>query len=257
MTPPGWPSATGSAGCCWPATRRTSTRRPAGGLNLGVQDAFNLGWKLAAEVNGWVTVLHQGGTTLQVALDFTQSTEFRTDLIQLNYQNLLGRALYSYERHAEALAAMNKSLSLDPQSMMIYTGVFTRHPQLKIVDAEVNFGWIPYWKQQMDQSYEQQKGWARFPFAGKPSATLGKNVFVTVLDDKVGFDMVEQEPVLAEVALFSIDYPHSVCLWPNTAKYIEESTENVAPAAKRKILAGNAQEPSTAHRADNLPVAIA
>ena len=29
-TPPGWPSATGAAGCCWPATRRTSTRRPAG-----------------------------------------------------------------------------------------------------------------------------------------------------------------------------------------------------------------------------------
>ena len=29
-TPPGWPSATGTAGCCWPATRRTSTRRPAG-----------------------------------------------------------------------------------------------------------------------------------------------------------------------------------------------------------------------------------
>jgi 2-polyprenyl-6-methoxyphenol hydroxylase-like FAD-dependent oxidoreductase len=30
-TPPGWPSATESAGRCWPATRRTSTRRPAGG----------------------------------------------------------------------------------------------------------------------------------------------------------------------------------------------------------------------------------
>ena len=25
----------------------------AQGLNLGIQDAFNLGWKLAAEVNGW------------------------------------------------------------------------------------------------------------------------------------------------------------------------------------------------------------
>jgi rifampicin monooxygenase len=25
------------------------------GLNLGIQDAFNLGWKLAAEVNGWAT----------------------------------------------------------------------------------------------------------------------------------------------------------------------------------------------------------
>jgi hypothetical protein len=29
-TPPGWPSATGPAGCCWQATRRTSIRRPAG-----------------------------------------------------------------------------------------------------------------------------------------------------------------------------------------------------------------------------------
>lgn len=28
-TPPGRPSGTGSAGCCWPETRRTSTRRPA------------------------------------------------------------------------------------------------------------------------------------------------------------------------------------------------------------------------------------
>ncbi|SEQ94792.1 FAD binding domain-containing protein [Lentzea xinjiangensis] len=28
-TPPGWPSATGPGGCCWRATRRTSTRPPA------------------------------------------------------------------------------------------------------------------------------------------------------------------------------------------------------------------------------------
>lgn len=33
---------------------RTCTRRPGGqGRNLGVQNAFNLGWKLAAEVAGW------------------------------------------------------------------------------------------------------------------------------------------------------------------------------------------------------------
>ncbi len=53
-TPPDRPIATGSTGSCWRATRRTSIRRPADrGLNLGVQDAFNLGWKLAATVNGW------------------------------------------------------------------------------------------------------------------------------------------------------------------------------------------------------------
>ena len=129
---------------------------------------------------------------------------------------------------------------VEPFTKMIYTGVFARHPKLKIMDAEVNFGWIPYWKMQMDQCYEQQKSWAKFPFEGTPSDTLGKNVFVTVLDDKVGFDLVASEPVLSDVALFSVDYPHSVCLWPNTQKYIAESTVNVDPVAKQKILAGNA-----------------
>src|SRR5205809_79391 len=50
-----------------------------------------------AEVNGFVSILNQGGTALQVALDFTQSAEFRTNLIQINYQNLLGRAASSLE----------------------------------------------------------------------------------------------------------------------------------------------------------------
>lgn len=129
---------------------------------------------------------------------------------------------------------------VEPLTLMIFTGVFNRHPKLKIMDAEVNFGWIPYWKQQMDQSFEQQKGWAKFPFENKPSEALGKNVFVSVLDDKIGFELVKLDPQMADVALFSIDYPHSVCLWPNTAKYIEESTAGVDPVAKQKILSGNA-----------------
>ena len=44
---------TAPAASSWPATPRTSTR-PAGGqgLNLGLQDAFNLGWKLAEVIRG-------------------------------------------------------------------------------------------------------------------------------------------------------------------------------------------------------------
>ncbi|GAA3080991.1 hypothetical protein GCM10020000_78590 [Streptomyces olivoverticillatus] len=52
--PPGRRSATGSGGCCWPSDA-AHIHPPTGGqgLNLGVQDAFNLGWKLAAAVGGW------------------------------------------------------------------------------------------------------------------------------------------------------------------------------------------------------------
>ena len=129
---------------------------------------------------------------------------------------------------------------IEPLTMLIYTGVFKRHPGLKIMDAEVNFGWIPFWKATIDQCFEQQKGWANFPIDSTPSEALGKNVFVTVLDDKVGFDLVSSDPQMADLALFSVDYPHSVCLWPDTPGYIEKCTTNVSAADKRKILAGNA-----------------
>jgi predicted TIM-barrel fold metal-dependent hydrolase len=129
---------------------------------------------------------------------------------------------------------------VEPLTMLIFSGVFERHPELKIVDAEVNFGWVPFWAQTMEHSWNVQKGWANFPFKHHPCEPLGKNVFVTVLDDKLGFDLVEREPYLADMAMFSTDYPHSFCLWPNTQEYIDELTENVDEVSKQKILAGNA-----------------
>ena len=51
---PGSSTGCGSAGCCWPATRRTSCR-PFGarGLNSGVLDAENAAWKIAFVLRGW------------------------------------------------------------------------------------------------------------------------------------------------------------------------------------------------------------
>jgi hypothetical protein len=40
--------------------------------------------------------------------------------------------------------------------------------------------------------------------------------------------------------MFSIDYPHSVTLWPNSAQHIEKLTEGFDPVSKHKVLAGNA-----------------
>ena len=129
---------------------------------------------------------------------------------------------------------------VETMTYMIYCGVFERHPNLKYLMAEVNFGWIPFWKQTMDQLMEQQRSWSKVPLKGMPSDALGKNMFVTVLDDKAGFDSIRFDPQMADTALFSIDYPHSVCLWPNSQDYIAKCTVNVDPVSKAKVLSGNA-----------------
>lgn len=128
-----------------------------------------------------------------------------------------------------------------PLTYMIFAGIFQRHPNLKIVAAEVNFGWMPFWLQTMDQEWETQKAWAPATIDAAPSSFAGTNVFTTSLDDHVGYDLIRGgSPRLAEMTMYSTDYPHSVTLWPNSKEHIAKLTRGLEAADKRAVLAGNA-----------------
>jgi predicted TIM-barrel fold metal-dependent hydrolase len=131
-----------------------------------------------------------------------------------------------------------------PLTYMVFGGVFDRHPGLEIVAAEVNMSWVPCWGQTMDQGFDNKyyKGTGAVTVTKKPSEYLGVNVFVTVLDDDIGFRMIAEGlyPQLADMAMFSSDYPHSVCLWPNSRQHIERMTAKLTDADRDKVLSGNA-----------------
>jgi len=130
--------------------------------------------------------------------------------------------------------------AVTPLTYMIFTGVFERFPGLKVVAGEVNCGWMPFWLENMDQNYEQQRHWAELPFDRPPSSYAGTNVFVTTLDDHVGFAATREDPRMADAVMYSIDYPHSVTLWPHSSKHIAELTAGMDENTKDKVLAGNA-----------------
>jgi predicted TIM-barrel fold metal-dependent hydrolase len=73
-----------------------------------------------------------------------------------------------------------------------------------------------------------------------PSSYLGKNVFVTVLDDYVGYRIPQYDTMLASAAMFSSDYPHSTTLWPRSKQSIAELTAGMDEQTKQQIVAGNA-----------------
>jgi hypothetical protein len=99
---------------------------------------------------------------------------------------------------------------------------------------------LPFWAQTVDEQFHNQSAMGTLQSTEPPSALLGKNIFVTVLDDHVGFKLVPQYPWMADAAMFSTDYPHSVCLWPNSRQHIAELTAGLDPVATEKILSGNA-----------------
>ncbi|MGE5291822.1 MAG: amidohydrolase family protein [Micromonosporaceae bacterium] len=128
-----------------------------------------------------------------------------------------------------------------PLTYMIYGGVFERFPGLKLVVGEVNHGWVPFWMQTMDETYSLESAWAHLPISRKPSEYCGTNVFVTSLDDYVGYDMISKGwPQLADMVMYSTDYPHSATLWPNTSEYVAKLMHNLTPEQKDKICSGNA-----------------
>jgi predicted TIM-barrel fold metal-dependent hydrolase len=128
-----------------------------------------------------------------------------------------------------------------PLTYMVFDGVFDRHPRLRIVGGELNFGWIPFWVQTMEQQYDVGSAMHDVALARRPSELLGECIFVTGLDDAVGFDLMKAgSPRLVDTCMFSTDYPHSVTLWPNTAQHVRELTAGMREDDVAKVLAGNA-----------------
>jgi len=131
--------------------------------------------------------------------------------------------------------------AIQPLTEMIYTGLFDRFPSLKFVHAEVDWGWVPFWTEIMDQVVRQHSYWVDWPMQRKPSEYIGTNVFVTGLDDVEGFRQAAQgNPKIARGAMFSIDYPHEISLFGSTQQVLSELTPQLDEDVKHALLAGNA-----------------
>ena len=130
-----------------------------------------------------------------------------------------------------------------PFTYMAMAGVFDRHPGLKFIGAEVNCGWLPFWAQTMEQNLDIRAGIsdATAATALSPTELMGRNLFVTVLDDHVGFKLMREYPWIADASMYSSDYPHSVTLWPNSREHIASLTADLPDDMARKVLSGNAE----------------
>jgi predicted TIM-barrel fold metal-dependent hydrolase len=128
-----------------------------------------------------------------------------------------------------------------PLTYMIYGGVFERFPGLKLIVAEVNHGWVPFWLQTIDETAAHASSRAQLPISRKPSDYCGSNVFVTSLDDYVGYELISHGwPRLADMVMYSTDYPHSATLWPDTHEYVGKLMSGLTQEQREKICTGNA-----------------
>lgn len=130
--------------------------------------------------------------------------------------------------------------SMDPIAYMTFSGVFHRNPGLKIVSAESDFGWWPFFVQACDDQWERQRHWSKLELDEKPSAYFRRQVFLTFMDDMVGVSNLKF--VGADNFMFASDYPHSVSTWPDSRKYIDKQMSGIASTDRDKLVVGNAMK---------------
>lgn len=129
-----------------------------------------------------------------------------------------------------------------PFSYLIFNGVFDRYPDLRLVNAEVDCGWVPFWVQTMEHHWDIQKSWFPVKLQHNPTDFIGKNIFTSNVDDYCGYDLIKTGlyPFLADMTMFSSDYPHSATIWPDSRKVAARMIDGMDPADARKALSENA-----------------
>lgn len=126
---------------------------------------------------------------------------------------------------------------------MILHGVFDRFPKLKIYFAENQIGWIPLFLQQLDRQYGRNYHWAMReldlkPLKRPPSEYVAEHCYWGFFDDPVGVGMVSKIGV--DHVMWSTDFPHVECAWPDSMKLVEETFVGILPKDRWKMTAGNA-----------------
>ena len=125
--------------------------------------------------------------------------------------------------------------------MFVLGGVFERHPQLKMVCAEGDAGWLPHYMYRMDHAYERHGYHMESRHLSKlPSHYIRENIYFTFQDDWVAFKTANE--VNTRRLIWANDFPHSDATWPNSQQLLAEHTSCVTDEQRRWILRDNVKE---------------
>jgi predicted TIM-barrel fold metal-dependent hydrolase len=122
--------------------------------------------------------------------------------------------------------------------LLIFGGVFQRHPNLKIVLAEGGIGWIPALLERLDHVFHVHRPYMGSPITELPSVTFKKNCYATFQFDNAGVRL--RDLVGVDNIMWASDYPHTDTTWPESKQTIDRIFAGVPAAEKHKMVAGNA-----------------
>ena len=131
-------------------------------------------------------------------------------------------------------------INLNSQIAMIdwlLSGVFVRHPKLKLVVSEGGIGWMPYTLERADYTWNHRH-WANTLLTDAPSTYFAGHIYGCFIDDLAGVETLHH--MGADNVMLESDYPHSDSLWPHSSEVAARTLALVDDETRHKIAVGNA-----------------
>ena len=122
---------------------------------------------------------------------------------------------------------------------MIFSGVFERYPNLKLVIAEFELAWAPHLLSTMDYTYRERHEEAlyRFKDGMRPSDFFHRNVVLSFQEDAIGIRL--RDVIGVDKMMWGSDYPHSESTFPRSRKILAEILSGVPADEQAKIVGAN------------------
>ena len=115
---------------------------------------------------------------------------------------------------------------------LIIGGVFERFPRLKIVSAENDVAWIPFFLYRIDKY--AGRGLANIKLPLKPSEYVKRQVYATFINDPVFVNLLDWYG--ADNIMWSSDYPHGQATFPHSQDYVAKHLSKVSAIDRQKIV---------------------
>ncbi len=122
---------------------------------------------------------------------------------------------------------------------LIWSRVLRTFPTIKFALTEGGIGWIPYFLDRIDYTYDHHRRWTGQDFGDRlPSEVFRERFISCFIDDPTGIKLLDD--VGLDNVTWECDYPHSDCTWPNSPERLMESLDGVSDADIARITHENA-----------------
>jgi predicted TIM-barrel fold metal-dependent hydrolase len=144
-------------------------------------------------------------------------------------------------------APIDVMITLQPMNIcaaaadLVWSRIFREFPTLTVALSEGGTGWIPYFLDRLDRTYDMHHAWTGQDFDGRtPSEIFREHILTCFIADPIGIAL--RHEIGIDNICWEQDYPHSDSSWPNAPEELARvaARYDVPDAEVNKITHENA-----------------